>query len=102
MDRVTGRFYRCFRASSILSHINLNPVHARDKQPGTEKRGFGQIIEAGRGIDQPGSRLELDDITEDTKTRVAHDLAGQPAGRQADQQSNENAFVGYLQLDICI
>jgi hypothetical protein len=38
--------------------------------------------------------LGLDDITEHTKTGAAHDLAGQPAGHQADQQSNENAFVG--------
>src|SRR5260370_23624617 len=37
-----------------------------------------------------------ENIADDAKARAAHDLAGQPAGDEADKQNNDDAFIGYL------
>ena len=37
-----------------------------------------------------------DDIADDAKAGAAHDLSGQPARDQADEQNNQNAFIGHL------
>src|SRR5207244_2890005 len=34
------------------------------------------------------------DIADNSKTCALHDLSGQPARNQADEQNNQNAFVG--------
>ncbi len=46
-DQVTGWFYRCFRAPSILSHVNPNPVHAREEGVKTETACLGCKFDAG-------------------------------------------------------
>ena len=38
------------------------------------------------------------DVADETKAGAAHDLAGQPAGDQADEQNDQNAFVGNLHM----
>src|SRR5271167_691474 len=35
-----------------------------------------------------------ENVANNAKAGAAHDLAGQPAGDQADEQDDENAFVG--------
>ena len=37
-----------------------------------------------------------ENIADDPKAGAAHDLSGQPARNQADEQNNENAFIGHL------
>ena len=37
-----------------------------------------------------------EDIADDAKAGAAHDLAGQPARDQADEQNNEKAFIGHV------
>jgi hypothetical protein len=38
------------------------------------------------------------DVADDAKAGAVHDLAGQPAGHQADEENDEYAFVGNLHL----
>ena len=41
-----------------------------------------------------------EDVADDAKAGAAHDLAGQPAGDEADKQNNENAFVGNIHRQV--
>src|SRR5882672_11875115 len=88
------------------------PAAASKKQPHDEQqddgadRGIKDLAhEAGADGDaepwkqQAGDQRAGDtdeNIADDPKAGAAHDLPGQPACDQADEQNNENAFIGHV------
>src|SRR5258708_27566245 len=88
----------------------LSPLHPAANQSHDQQEHDG----ADRGIDdlrhQPAAHMNAkfwkqeggdqraadadEHVADDPKTSAAHDLAGQPAGDQADEQNNQNAFIG--------
>src|ERR1700757_1443239 len=95
------------------SDVDVSPsLHPAAKQPHDQEQHDG----ADRGIDdlrnQPAADMNNElgkqeggnqrardadqDVADDAEPRAAHDLAGQPAGDQADEQNNQNAFIGYV------
>src|ERR1700682_2718242 len=57
----------------------------------------GADVNAKFGEKQTGDQRAGDadqNVADDPKARAAHDLAGQPASHQADEQNDENAFIG--------
>src|SRR6266403_533448 len=79
--------------------------HDQQQQNGAD-RGIDDLADnagterdAKFGKEKTGDQCAGDadeNIADDSKAGAAHDLAGQPARHQADEQNDQNAFIGYL------
>src|SRR5882724_350566 len=79
--------------------------HDQQQQNGAD-RGIDDLADnagterdAKLGKEKTGDQCAGDadeNIADDSKAGAAHDLPGQPTRHQADEQNDQNAFIGYL------
>jgi len=84
-----------------------NQAHDEQEQYGTDGRVDDRTDQSGPEMDpelgqQPASKEGAQDsddkVADESEAGPLHDLAGEPAGNEADKQYNQQAFARYVHV----